>query len=155
MRGLIVLSDCVWPFCLFFSLAPLPAAGHRSYIQNKHICKHGPDEDDLDKGSEFYGSSRLYVIRLRSGKGGPNFYKKGRPHVRSLVDRATERATERTSDRAIDRATDRPRDRSSDRVIGRATERSTERPTDRSNDRAIERPTERPNDRPSDRFAFL
>ena len=43
-------------FTFFFdlsSLAPLPAAGHRSYIRNKHLCKRGPDESDLESLSNF------------------------------------------------------------------------------------------------------
>jgi hypothetical protein len=33
---------------LRFDNASLPAAGYRSCIQNNHIGRHGPDEDDLE-----------------------------------------------------------------------------------------------------------
>ena len=107
-------------FVFFYYLAPLPAAVHRSYIQNNHICKHGPDEDDLDKGLNLYQNSRLHVLRLRSGKPDSNVYRISRRHVLSF------RPTERPSDRSNDRAIERP----SDRATERSTERSNDRPSD-------------------------
>ena len=64
MRDLIVFSDRVWSFALFFTLDPVAAAGHRSYTKNNHIGKHGPDENDLGGISNFCEIFRRHVLGL-------------------------------------------------------------------------------------------
>ena len=67
MREQIVLSDCVGQLAFFFTFASLPTAGHRSYMENKHVGMHDPDEDDLKTIPSFCRLSRRRVLSLRFG----------------------------------------------------------------------------------------